>query len=207
MQRNTLLSLLLGALVPVIASNANAQSTMELPTIQGTYSISVHKKLTHDTGYYVGCLVTDGTKVPKIRHGSDPACQRAPARGTDHRWNIYKVSSGHVIKSPGGLCLIRGNNGLAAGPSLHLWPLKADKTYCGLTDSRSFRDNGQGYWYLPTREFTREGDLVSYHGGMLMPYLYTQDPATHQFLAVSPSNALVFSKDDSWSFHLNTIVP
>jgi hypothetical protein len=202
MHSKTLVSVIAGALVAFAPAIVSAEGLApELPTVQGTYSISAFKK-SNDKYDFAGCVVMAGGNVPTLRNGGDPSCRQAPDATTEHRWNLYKVRSGHVIKSPvNGGCLIRGNNGMDRNPSLYLWQQNADKTYCGFADGRALRDNGQAYWYLDVLEYGTEASLVGFAGDVVLPYLQSG-------LAIDGNGQLVFSdRPGDWTFHFNTLAP
>lgn len=199
MKRSTLV---LGAIVALAPAAVLAQGLEEQPTtVQGTYSISAHKQ-ENGTSQFVGCVVMAGGTIPTLRNGGDPFCRETPDAAVDHRWNVYRVGDGHVIKSPAnGRCLIRGNNGTAANPSLYSWQSNPDKTYCGLANGNVLVDNGQAHWALHVTEYATDALLVGYAGRVELP-------RHESWLSVADDGTLRFSiEDEGWEFYLNTLAP
>jgi hypothetical protein len=101
-------------------------------------------------------------------------------------WRVYSVSgsdgrTAYVIKSHvNGRCLIRGQNGNAPSPTLHLWmdPGGQDK-FCGLRSADDLLRNGQATWWM---NFQSGADMT----GGIAHDLRTAHPVFVQPLAFSP---------------------
>ena len=148
------------------AANVHAQ---ELIVRDGLYTFQ--PKLWNGS-YYVqaGCMILSDNghdQVPSLYHwGGSGWCGLSDNKvhmlsNAQAVWSIYSITAtdgrrAHIMKSHfNSRCLIRGENGTAASPSLHMWPLPGgDPKFCGWRTADEVINNGQAAWYF-------EGDQYS----------------------------------------------
>lgn len=159
-----------------LCSTGTAIAQDDAPIIRdGTHVIVVHKLHTDSPytggGDLAGCMIVSNlgrNAVPSLYSwGNDPGAWCGLSGYVDvvlqNAQAVWQVRSIHasngkhayVIKSHvNGRCLIRGRNGQASAPSLHLWTgLGGDDAYCGFRSADELIANGQAAWSFETSPF------------------------------------------------------
>lgn len=156
-----------------VAAPASAQGT-EAPRIKdGPYVIEV-QRLDEDPAVYsrfAGCMIVSNNGKNSI-----PSLYWWGGQNVDSSWcglsgdtvdimrngqAVWQIASiwasngkhAYVVKSHvNGRCLIRGSNGYAGHPSLHLWTglPGGDAKYCGFRNADALIENGQAAWSFDT---------------------------------------------------------
>jgi len=185
-----------------LASSAQAQ----VPNlVQGTFSI--------ETPYYVsgsttptnqGCMIIGNSgqsDVPSLYDwGMGNYTCGLDAVNWQEMWEVYALSANntlvHVIKSRvNGKCLIRGQSGAAASPSLYLWPTSSYTEYCGFSNAKDLISNGQAAWDLSAvLPYADSGGIVYYQG----PARHAMSPNPYLAFSPLPSSAPSRVADNSW---------
>lgn len=179
-----------------IAGQASAQHPFADGLVEGVadglYAIDVHYAT--DIGEatrtgYSGCLIISNSgrdTVPSVYYWNLPGKDWCGLANTTAElnanrqavWQVYSVTGtggvrAHVLKSHvNGQCLIRGRNGTASAPSLHLWTgIGGDAKFCGLRSADELILNGQAAWYLDGYSFQRDSFVDSARNGANLPLL------------------------------------
>jgi hypothetical protein len=188
-------SLSMVAMLGVLGVTAQASASLRMP--DGLYVVEAFHRLPTGDSQVGGCMIVSNNgfdSVPSLYYWGRAFqgwgnCGLSNNRQTvlQNRQAVWQVTTitasngqqAYVIKSQvDGRCLIRGNNGYAGHPSLHLWTEHpgGNAAFCGFRTADELLRNGQAAWSM---------DTAGFWGGEIVYSLWTTQPVKG-FLAFSP---------------------